>query len=256
MDDRSVDLGTRYLKATIADRVLHVRIDRAAKRNAITQDMYRGLKRPRSSPTPRSELDALCLTGSGDVFAVGGDMSGESEIRTAWRRSSTPPITFRSATSSSAAGSSSPRQRPCHAGGLNLVLFSDLAVASERATSGPPSCGAASRSVDRVAPGRVRRHRRRQVPVFHRCRDRPRDAAALGLIAKDVPHNELAAQVEWTLEQIRLTAPKARAMVKEDLNRRLPSPDAGLFRRSILSPEMAEGFAAFLEKRRPVRPRE
>ena len=36
----------------------------------------------------------------------------------------------------------------------------------------------------------------------------------------------------------------------------LAVPDAGLFRRSILSPEMVEGFQAFFEKRPPRWPRD
>ena len=42
---QTVDLGSPYLVATIVDRVLHVRIDRVDRRNAMTQDMYRGVKR-------------------------------------------------------------------------------------------------------------------------------------------------------------------------------------------------------------------
>ncbi len=256
--ERSVDLGTRYLRATIADRVLRVQIDRAAKRNAITQDMYRGLKRAAILADADAELDVLCLTGSGDVFAVGGDMSGESEDPHGLAQELDPTDHFpfrhleqcRKIVVAAVNGL-------CHAGGLNLVLFSDLAVASDRATfrapelrRGVPDPWIASRLAEFVGIGAAK------YLLFTGAAIDAREAAALGLVAKVVPHDQLAAQVEWTLEQIRLTAPKARAMVKGDLNRRLPSPDAGLFRRSILSPEMAEGFAAFLEKRRPVWPRE
>jgi len=56
-------------------------------------------------------------------------------------------------------------------------------------------------------------------------------------------------------EQIRRTAPAARAMLKEVLNRNLPAPEVGLFRRALGSPELSEGMRAFLEKREPVWPR-
>ena len=39
------DLGTPHLVAHVDGRVLHLRIDRVERRNAFTQDMYRGLKR-------------------------------------------------------------------------------------------------------------------------------------------------------------------------------------------------------------------
>jgi len=44
-DPEAPDLGSRSLVAHVADRVLHVRVDRVEKRNAFTQDMYRGIKR-------------------------------------------------------------------------------------------------------------------------------------------------------------------------------------------------------------------
>ncbi len=45
-------------------------------------------------------------------------------------------------------------------------------------------------------------------------------------------------------------------MVKEDMNRHPSVPDANIFKRSILSPEMVEGMRAFLEKRAPDWPRD
>lgn len=74
-----IELGTSLLAAHTVDRVLRVRIDRAAKRNAMTQEMYRGLKRAAVLADADPELDALCITGTDDVFASGGDMSGHSE---------------------------------------------------------------------------------------------------------------------------------------------------------------------------------
>ena len=45
-------------------------------------------------------------------------------------------------------------------------------------------------------------------------------------------------------------------MVKDEINRRLPTPDFNMFKRSILSPEMVEGMKAFVERRDPDWPRE
>lgn len=74
----TLDLGTPYLHATVANRVLKVRIDRTDRRNAMTLDMYRGLKQAAIVADGDAELDAICLTGTGDWFCVGGDMSGRA----------------------------------------------------------------------------------------------------------------------------------------------------------------------------------
>jgi enoyl-CoA hydratase/carnithine racemase len=81
------------------------------------------------------------------------------------------------------------------------------------------------------------------------------EAARIGLIAAVVPHADLSARIDWVLEQIRRTAPAARAAVKQDVNRHLPPFDMPMFARSLRSAEVVEGFQAFVEKRPPRWPR-
>ena len=71
-----------------------------------------------------------------------------------------------------------------------------------------------------------------------------------------LPYEDFEAEVRATVEAVLRGGPTSRAMVKEDMNRHLPVPDANMFERSILSPEMIEGMRAFLEKRDPDRPRD
>lgn len=253
----AVDLGTRFLRSSVRDRVLHVRLDRAEKRNAITQDMYRGLKRAAVLADGDAELDALCITGTADVFASGGDMSGEAENPDALAAELDPTDHFplrhfeqcRKIVVAAVNGL-------CYAGGLNLVLFSDVAVASDRARFRAPELlrGVPDPWIAARLPEYVGLEAAKYLLLSGAVIDAHR-TAALGLVARVVPHADLEAEVEKTLEQIRLTAPEARAMVKENINRRLAAPDVGLFRRSIMSPEMAEGFQAFFEKRAPRWPR-
>lgn len=254
----AVDLGTRHLEARAERRVLHVRIARPEKRNAITQDMYRGLKRAAILADGDPELDALCLTGTGDVFAVGGDMSGQAEDPAGLAQELDPTDHFpfrhlercRKIVVAAVNGL-------CHAGGLNLVLFSDVALASERARfrvpellRGAPDPWMAARLPAFVGLGRAKHL------LFTAAELDARRAAEIGLVAECVPHDELAARVEAVLDQVRRTGPTSRAAVKDEMNRALPAPDVNLFRRSILSPEMVEGMKAFLEKRDPRWPRE
>ena len=74
-----MDLGSPHLVATIVDRVLHVRIDRVERRNAMTQAMYRGVKRAAIRADGDPDIDVMCLTGTGPVFASGGDMGGGND---------------------------------------------------------------------------------------------------------------------------------------------------------------------------------
>jgi len=253
----SIDLGSRFLEAGVADRVMTVRINRPEKRNALTQDMYRGLKRAAILADRDPELDALCVAGTGDVFAVGGDMSGVSEDMESLAAELDPTDHFpfrhfercRKIVVAAVNGL-------CYAGGLNLVLFSDVAVASDRARfrapellRGAPDPWIASRLPEFVGLAAAR------YLLFTGAVIDAAEAAAMGLIGKVVAHEQFEEHLAWVLEQVRLTGPQSRAMLKDHINRRLAVPDVNMFQRSIMSPEMAEGFAAFLEKRPPKWPR-
>jgi enoyl-CoA hydratase len=132
----TVDLGTKFLVAGKKDRVLHVRIDRAEKRNALTQGMYRGLERAAIIAADDAELDALCIRGTDDVFAVGGDMSGEGveEADLAAELDPTEHFPFRHFEQCRKVVVAAVNGL-CHAGGLNLVMFSDV----KRSTSPSPA---------------------------------------------------------------------------------------------------------------------
>src|SRR4051794_41822922 len=70
------DFGSRFIVASVDNRVLHLRIDRGERRNAFTQDMYRAVKRAAIWANGEAELDAVCITGTGEWFGAGGDMAG------------------------------------------------------------------------------------------------------------------------------------------------------------------------------------
>jgi len=256
--DAAVDLGTRHLVARRDQRVLHVRIDRPEKRNSLTQAMYRGLKRAAILADADAELDALCITGTGDVFAVGGDMSGRSEDPDALAQELDPTDHFpfrhlercRKIVVAAVNGL-------CQAGGLDLLLHCDLSVCSDRARfrvpellRGLPDPWLSARLTAFVGLGRAK------YLLFTAAEFDAHEAAEMGLVGKVVQHEHFEEAVEHTLEQIRRTGPKARTLTKEDMNRRLPPADVNLFRKTLLSPEMVEGLKAFLEKRDPDWPRE
>lgn len=253
-----IELGTKYLDARVEGRALWVRIDRVERRNAMTQAMYRGVKRAAILADGDPEVDVLVLTGSGDVFAVGGDMSGASEDATDLGHELDPTDHFpfrhlercRKAVVAGVNGL-------CYAGGLNLLLYSDLAVASDQARfrapellRGAPDPWMAARLAGFVGQG-VARYLLFTGEVFEAAR-----AAEIGLVGRVVPHEGFEEGLREVVAAVGRAGPKSRAMVKEEMNRHLSVPDANMFKRSILSPEMVEGMKAFLEKREPEWPRD
>ncbi|MFN3217253.1 MAG: enoyl-CoA hydratase/isomerase family protein [Acidimicrobiales bacterium] len=251
------DFGSRHIVAEVRGRVLHLRIDRTERRNAFTQDMYRALKRAAIWSDAEPELDAVCLTGTDEWFAAGGDMAGRAEdaegLATEW--DPTEQFPFRHIERSRKIWVARINGLS-HAGGTVLALHCDVVVASDRARfrvpellRGIPDPFMAERLVEAVGLMRAR------YLFFTAAELTATDAAAMGLVGAVVPHDELDTHVAWVLEQISATGPEARAAIKGELNRRLPAGDVELFRRAIRSPEMAEGMRAFVEKRPPDWPR-
>jgi len=255
---KTIDLGSRFLECTVDDGVMRLRINRPEKRNSTTQEMYRGLKRAAILADGEAEVDVLRLTGTDEWFGSGGDMSGMSEDPEglAYEFDHTDHFPFRHFS----------RCRKiivtavnglCHAGGLDMVLYGDVSIASDRASfrvpellRGAPDPYISARLVDQVGLAHAK------YLLFTCAKIDAHEAAAMGLVGKVVPHAELDEHVEWAIEQIKLTGPKSRAMLKADINRRLPEPDVNLMKHAIMAPEMIEGLKAFLEKRPPRWPRD
>ena len=70
----------------------------------------------------------------------------------------------------------------------------------------------------------------------------------MGLVSRVVPHAELEEAVQETIHLVKQTAPRARTLLKRDLNRQLPRIDHEMFAESLRGPEVMEGFAAFVGK--------
>jgi enoyl-CoA hydratase/carnithine racemase len=249
----AVDLGSRHLRATRADGVLRVVIDRPERRNALTIEMYHGLKKAAVLAERDADIDLLLVTATGEYFCVGGEMGGKHEGGSPVDRETDgvdllPFLQFERCPKTILLAING----MCQGGGLNLTLTSDLAVASERAVFRAPEllrgvadCFLGARLASRVGMARAKYLlcTAQYVPAA--------EALAMGLVSRVVPHRDLEDAVEETIGWIRQTAPQARAALKHDLNRQLPAIDFAMFAASLASEEVREGFAAFVEKRPP-----
>ena len=249
----AVDLGSAHLRATRGDGVLRVTIDRPARKNALTIEMYHGLKKAAVLAERDPEVDVLVIGAEGDVFCVGGEMGGKHEGGQTIDRETDgidllpfvqlercPKIVLVAINGM------------CQGGGLNMTLMSDVAVASERATFRAPEllrgvadCFLGARLASRIGIARAK------YLLFTAAEVSAAEALAMGLVARVVPPAGFEAAVEETIARIRATGPQARAALKHDMNRHLPPIDIPMFVASLASDEVREGFAAFVEKRPP-----
>src|SRR2546428_275268 len=127
----AIDLGSRHLHASTADGVLRVVIDRPERRNALTIEMYHGLKKAAVLAERDPAIDVLLVTTAGDHFCVGGEMGGRHEGGAGLDRETDgidllPFVQFERCPKLVVLGING----TCQGGGLNLTLTADLAVAS------------------------------------------------------------------------------------------------------------------------------
>lgn len=208
-----------------------------------------------------AEIGVVVLTGAGDkAFSAGGDVGelaafnlpkarelfdGAQETLTIMRRIPQPIIAM---VNGVAMG-----------GGNELVICSDLAIASDRARfgqNGPkvgssPLFGGTNLLAMTIGEKKARE-------VVYLCRQYPaQEALELGWINKVVPHDELRAEVERWCAELLERSPAYLELSKISSNvwwdALTPSMEAAkqaLFRLAG-GEQMTEGATAFLEKRKP-----
>ncbi len=248
-----VDLGTPALRLERQGSVAWCTIDRPGARNALTPAMYYGIKRAVHLVNADADLAALILTGTGDVFAPGGDLGGRSEPGETFPAATGADVLPFVAVRDSAAPVISAVNGICQAGGLLIAMLSDIAVASDRATFRVPELlrGIPDATYAAALPVHVGMAVARDLLLSGRNFDAA-EALRIGLISRVVPHDELAERALEAAHQVLRTAPSARLHVKRMLNDRYGQFDyQTMFWALEHSPEPREGMRAFMEKRPP-----
>jgi enoyl-CoA hydratase/carnithine racemase len=258
MSNREVvdwNLGTRNLRIEREGPIAWCIIDRPHARNALTPSMYFGIKKAVNFVNRDKDLRALIITGTGDVFAPGGDLGGRYEEGD--ERSPDgllyeilPFVTVRE----SQAPVISAVNGICQAGGLLIAMMSDIAVVSERATFRVPELlrGIIDATYAATLPIHVGMAQARDLLLSARKIDAA-EAYRIGLVSRICKHEDLEAEARKAAIEILQTAPECRAHVKRMLNQQYARIDYETMFASLMNgaSEAKEGMAAFMEKRPP-----
>ena len=249
----SDDLGTTGLRLEREGPIAWCIIDRPGARNAFTPAMYYGLKRAVRLVNTDPDLAALIITGTGDVFAPGGDLGGRAEpgdsLPDGLGHEILPFLTIRDSPAPVIAAVNG----ICQAGGLLVAMMADIAVASDRATFRVPELlrGIPDATYAAALPAHVGVAVARDLLLSARRFDAA-EAQRLGVISRVVPHDDLRDAAVEAAQQVLRTAPEARMHVKRMLNQRYGDVDyQTMFWSLDHSDEPREGMQAFMEKRDP-----
>jgi enoyl-CoA hydratase len=208
----SDDLGTPNLRLERDGPIAWCTIDRPAARNALTPAMYYGLKRAVHLVNTDPSLAALIITGTGDVFAPGGDLGGRTEEGESPVDAIGHDLLPFLAVRDSPAPVIAAVNGICQAGGLLIAMMADIAVVSDQATFRVPELlrGIPDATYAAVLPAHVGMAVARDLLLSARRFDAA-EAQRMGLLSRVVPHDHLRQAASDAAYEVLQTAPMARA---------------------------------------------
>ncbi|HVW34679.1 MAG TPA: enoyl-CoA hydratase/isomerase family protein [Acidimicrobiia bacterium] len=240
-----MDLGTKNLRFERRGPIGWCIVERPERRNALSMAMYDGLTRAIRCVEADPDLGALVVTGVEDVFIVGGDMDAHDAVR---RETPFETLLLEGTVPVVAAVNGH-----CQASGVLLAILADVAVVSERARFRLPELrrGVAAPWSSSLLPAFVGMARAKELALTSRPFDAA-EAAATGLVARVVPHDDLEAEAEKAARELLEAGPQARRAWKRAAHATLAPLDEEAVEASYRTAEAAEGFAAFVERRPPT----
>lgn len=246
----------------VRDRIGKITVNRPKVLNALNKETISELFNAVKEFDSNRDIRVVVITGAGEkAFVAGADINrfptmGKDEAlkfaeegHKLMNATESSPKPFIAAVNGYALG-----------GGTELALACDFIYASENAIFGLPEVSLG------IFPGFGGTQRLNKVIGINRTREliytgrkiKADEALRIGLANKVVPGIELMSEVMKTAQEIIANGPNAVALVKHVVNSGATLPLAeGLeiekakFAECFLMPDMKEGVAAFLEKRKP-----
>lgn len=252
MTDSSLD----HVSATVADRVLHLVLDRPEKKNALTRAMYARLADSLAEAAGDADVRAVVLSGAGGVFTGGNDL-GDFMMDPPTGPDS-PVFRFLS----EASGFPKPLvvavEGPAIGIGTTILPHCDLAYASPDAVFKMPfvDLGLVPEAASSLLlPRLVGRTRAAEWLMLGEA------FSAEAALAAGLLNEVVASPVERALERARALAQKPPAALRQtkallrrdgaDATGETMATEGRLFIERLGSPEAEEAFTAFFEKRAP-----
>ncbi len=247
------------LTISVARGVQTLRLTRASKKNALTSQMYAGLKSALIDGDKRDDVAVHVLTGSGGVFSAGSDVAEFAERAKGRNDLSGPILDFIRYLPKIAKPLIAAVDGLAVGVGVTLLFHCDLVYATPASTFRTPFLDLGlvpEAGSSLLAPQRLGYARAFELLALGETFSAER-ACAAGFVNEIVPAADL--EVIATKAALRLAAKPPEAL---SLCRRLMRGDnaaasaaieeeARIFAARLSSPEAREAFAAFLEKRAP-----
>lgn len=250
---------TEHIKTDLTDRILTITIARPERKNALTQAMYGKMADAISGANTDKAVRAIILTGEGDMFTAGNDLTDFASIEE--RESGEPPVTrFLNAIRDAEKPIIAAVNGPGIGVGLTMLLHCDIAYAAKSANLRAPftQLGLVPEAGSSILlPRMVGRSMANDILLAGRILS-AEEALACGLVSRVTEDGKVLEVATATARKIAASPPQAILKSKALINPNRAEIAAQMaaegkaFAAQLQSPEFAEAAAAFAQKRAPV----
>ena len=260
-----MELSTDKILAEVRDGVGWLTINNPARRNAISLEMWQAMAEAMDAFSADGDVRCVVMTGAGDkAFASGADISQFEK-----QRSNAEAAEEYARISKSGRAKLQGFEKPliarihgyCMGGGLGIALAADMRYASEDSIFAIPAARL-SIAYDfnnvRQLIGLVGPSRAKEILITAR-RYSAAEAAAMGLVNRAVPFEDLDKEIEDLTSRIVDNAPLSMRASKLTVNHVMRDESdrdmeliAQLSKDCFDSNDYKEGRQAFMEKRKPA----
>jgi enoyl-CoA hydratase/carnithine racemase len=252
-----LDSGTPDCHWTLTDGVFGIHVERPQVRNAFSPEVYGSVKRGVTLAGARDDVRAVVISGTPGAFGVGGDLSiflgvleaGREEFLGRFESLYDEPLPFRAILDC---------PRPviaavdglCVAGGMLLAACADVTIATTRSTFAIPEArvGLADGIAATLLPPIIGQARARYLLLTGSSIDAS-TAASWGLVTSVT--DDLQAETERILRELRRASPRAQSSYKRMLNQSIAMPSARPLMLSAVDGDGHAGLRAFVDKQPP-----
>ena len=247
---------TEELIVTRSGSVMEIRFNRPEKKNALTRAMYDGVVTAFESAEADPAIRVIMLTGTGDTFTSGNDIKDFQQRATSNTSAASPFLTALStlnkpliaAVNGAAIGV-----------GTTMLAHCDLIVAARSARFVMPftRLGLVPEAGSSLLFPQLLGHQKASAMLLLGDALDAEAALAAGFVYQVVDDAELMTAARALAARVAALPPQAIRQTKRLMRRGQPSlagrisEELELFRERVHSPEAAEAFAAFMEKRAP-----
>jgi len=248
---------TEELVVTTTGGVMEIRFNRPEKKNALTRAMYEGVVAAFEVAENDPAIRVIMLTGTGDTFTSGNDIKDFQQRASSRNASSASP--FLTALSTLTKPLIAAVNGAAIGVGTTMLAHCDLIVATKSARFVMPftRLGLVPEAGSSLLFPQLLGHQRASAMLLLGDALDADAAFAAGFVYQVVDDAELMSAARALAGRLAALPPQAIRQTKHLMRRGktdLPdriSEELDLFRERVQSPEAAEAFAAFMEKRAP-----